>query len=475
MFLHTRPWTASDSSPEEDAQLPGVSILRPLSGLDTNLFINLCSTFEQDYPHDRYEIIFSVRDEKDEALVVAREVLERYRSSGSGVSAKILIGDVDAGVNPKINNLLRPYEESRYDILWVLDSQVNLQPSALRNSVHALCANPPPRPSPSWLRRNPHGSRVGLVHHVPFGVDARAQSLGSQVEKVFLSTTHAKMYLAINSLAVDSCVMGKSNLWRKSDLERVPDEFFGVGIDGVRAGDGEGVLGSDAFNVGRSSTTSAAANTTTATLSAARPLARFSIYLAEDNMLALSLWRPPLSLSHTLAPSSACVARTNVADIRSLTDYISRRSRWIRVRRYMVPAATYTEPFTESIVAGILGWYALSAHVGPIAFCLLHFGLWFSVDLGVYYALSQQQSQVGSNRKAIFHSWSDMGRFFGHWSLREILALPIWCFAMWGGNEVVWRGRPFRILSDSRAAVSGRARYRRGETGFGVGAGALPR
>lgn len=461
MFLHTPAKTREMSSPEEDARLPGVSILRPLSGVDTNLYLNLCSTFEQDYPRERYEVIFSVRDEGDAALPVAREVIERYASATEGAPrARIVVGDVDAGVNPKVNNLLRPYQAAKYDILWVLDSQVTLQRSALRTSVYEMERSPPPSPSPSWLRRKAHGPRVGLVHHVPFGVDAHAQSLGSQVERVFLATTHAKMYLAINSFAVDSCVMGKSNLWRKSDLERVPDAFFGVGADGVREGDGDGVLGSRAFSVagGDAGEDSPTADTAS-TLSASRPLARFSIYLAEDNMLALSLWRAPLSLSHTLAPSSACVARTNVADIRSIRDYISRRSRWIRVRRYMVPAATYTEPLTESIVAGAMGYFALRTHISLTLFMLLHFTAWFSVDLGVCYALSQKQDQ--SARRAVFSSLHEMGAFVMYWSLREVLALPIWCFAIWGGNEVVWRGRPFRILSDSRAAV-GRSRSTRG-------------
>ncbi|KAJ7225685.1 hypothetical protein GGX14DRAFT_421704, partial [Mycena pura] len=40
---------------------PGVSILRPLKGLDTNLYENLESTFTQEYPN--FEILLSVADE----------------------------------------------------------------------------------------------------------------------------------------------------------------------------------------------------------------------------------------------------------------------------------------------------------------------------------------------------------------------------------------------------------------------------
>lgn len=55
---------------------PGVSILRPLKGLDTNLYENLESTFNQEYPN--YEIIFSVADERDQALPLLQTLISRY-------------------------------------------------------------------------------------------------------------------------------------------------------------------------------------------------------------------------------------------------------------------------------------------------------------------------------------------------------------------------------------------------------------
>lgn len=65
---------------------PGVSILRPLKGLDTNLFENLESSFKQDYPN--FEILLSAADEHDEALSVARELISQYPN----VNAKVIIG-----------------------------------------------------------------------------------------------------------------------------------------------------------------------------------------------------------------------------------------------------------------------------------------------------------------------------------------------------------------------------------------------
>ena len=66
--------------------LPGVSILRPLKGLDPQLEECLDSAFRQNYP--QFEILLSVADERDPATEVARELLNQYPN----VSAKLIVG-----------------------------------------------------------------------------------------------------------------------------------------------------------------------------------------------------------------------------------------------------------------------------------------------------------------------------------------------------------------------------------------------
>lgn len=66
--------------------MPGVSILRPLKGLDTNLYENLESTFTQEYPN--YEIFLSVDHEDDQALPIVRELIAKYPN----VNAHVMIG-----------------------------------------------------------------------------------------------------------------------------------------------------------------------------------------------------------------------------------------------------------------------------------------------------------------------------------------------------------------------------------------------
>lgn len=129
----------------------------------------------------------------------------------------------------------------------------------------------------------------------------------------------------------------------------------------------------------------------------------------------------------------------------------------------MVPAATFVEPLTESIVAGLMALLAFRYFLFPLflepadstasfdttwtlaslLFLLLHFTLWHQVDLQVLAALN------GGTPLPSHERWT----FLRAWCLRELLALPIWAWAM-AGSTVEWRGRRYRILKDGRAAVA---------------------
>jgi ceramide glucosyltransferase len=110
--------------------------------------------------------------------------------------------------------LVSGYEAATSDIIWTIDSNIRIGPYAAHRSVAAL------------LSKQSDGKRVGLVHHLPTarlannGDDA---SLGSMLELHFLNCVHAKMYLAINWARVASCLIGKSNMFRKSDAGSIRD------------------------------------------------------------------------------------------------------------------------------------------------------------------------------------------------------------------------------------------------------------
>ena len=68
-------WRQLQSIPD-DSQLPAVSVLKPVHGLEAQLKENIESFFRQDYPN--FEIFFAAEDANDAALDVVREVCARY-------------------------------------------------------------------------------------------------------------------------------------------------------------------------------------------------------------------------------------------------------------------------------------------------------------------------------------------------------------------------------------------------------------
>lgn len=287
-----------------------------------------------------------------------------------------------------------PFHKSKYDILWVVDSNIQVAHGALARAVDAL--DPP---ESSFLPDKQGKRRIGLVHHVPLAFTTE-NILGARIEEAFLNTNHAKMYLAINALAIDSCVVGKSNLYRKSDINRLtatlkPSSKTSIVISQENCG-----------------------------------LPAFARFLAEDNTIAAALWHE-LDVRHSL---SCDVALNAIGDM-DVSGYIWRRIRWIRVRKHMVLAATLLEPLTESVLLGLLSaWAAGSLLSVPYwIFLPLHFLLWLILDLDVYTRLAGEPLPRS-------RLWS----FIQAWIYRELLAFPIWTFAVFG-NEVEWRGQKYRI------------------------------
>lgn len=305
-------------------------------------------------------------------------------------------------MNPKVNNLIRPYREAKHDILWVLDSNITISSGALTRAVDILTATPK------------SGKKVALVHHVPFAT-VSTPTLGAKVEEAFLNTTHAKMYLALNALALDSCVMGKSNLYRRSDVDRLDGSLK------PHTGDPQGP-------------------------STERGLKVFGKYMAEDNIIASGIWHE-LGLRHDL---SYDIAYNAIGDM-SLKEYILRRVRWIRVRKHMVLSATLLEPWTESIALGIVTALSVRWLFGTscLPFLACHFSAWILVDLDVYRSIAGHLLPQGSRTS-----------FFIAWTIRELLAFPIWLYAV-VGSQVVWRGKKYKMLRNGEvvpvkpSAISG--------------------
>jgi ceramide glucosyltransferase len=105
---------------------PGISILKPLKGLDRGAYENFASFCRQEYPE--YEILFAVSDEHDPAAPVVRRLMRDFPDT----SIRLVVGGETNGTNNKVGKLCRLAEEARYPLLIITDSDVRVRPDYLR-------------------------------------------------------------------------------------------------------------------------------------------------------------------------------------------------------------------------------------------------------------------------------------------------------------------------------------------------------
>ncbi len=104
-----------------------VTILKPIHGLDAELFENLCSFCDQDYPE--YQVIFGVQRSDDPAIDVIRRVIDRFPERDLTL---VVDGEPRTG-NPKVANLARMLEVAKYDLLFIADADMRVDRRYLRS------------------------------------------------------------------------------------------------------------------------------------------------------------------------------------------------------------------------------------------------------------------------------------------------------------------------------------------------------
>ncbi|MFZ0794164.1 MAG: glycosyltransferase, partial [Candidatus Korobacteraceae bacterium] len=144
--------------------LPPVTILKPVHGMEPMLEANLESFFRQDYPD--FEIIFGARSPDNEALVV----VDRLRAKYPDVRTQVVISGDPSWPNAKVFSLAKMIASSDNDYLVISDSDVLVGADFLRNVIPPLL--------------NP---KVGLVTCLYQGVPAsgfwsQLEALGMSVE-----------------------------------------------------------------------------------------------------------------------------------------------------------------------------------------------------------------------------------------------------------------------------------------------------
>ena len=137
-----------------------VSILMPMHGAPPMLEACIRSVLAQDHPD--FQVVFGFHSETDAGLAVLRPLLREFPR----VETTIVIEAAMAGSNPKNCNLANMIPAARHDIIVMVDSDVLLKVSDLRQICAPLC----------------DGSETGAVTCLYHGVSASGlwSDLGAQ-------------------------------------------------------------------------------------------------------------------------------------------------------------------------------------------------------------------------------------------------------------------------------------------------------
>ncbi|KAF2265124.1 hypothetical protein CC78DRAFT_532736 [Lojkania enalia] len=503
LFRHfwRKPLPASFLSTFKEDGIPHVTIIRPVKGLEPRLYECLASSLLQAYPKSKITTRFCISSRTDKSLPILERLVREYQI----YDVRILVEDEDPmlqankdalGPNPKIRNMSRAYREAKGDIVWILDCNIWVGKGVLGRMVEQLCGYSDKK-------------KFKFVHQTPVTIDLDGQNMtpeerkellggelelsgdiaastssdprnhsrgnfkrllqrgGGRLDEAFMSSSHAKFYIAINTVLIAPCIIGKSTMFRRSHLNYITSS-------------------NPARNPG---------------------IDFFSDNICEDHLIGDALWYKPQPFEkssyqpvagekvekygkHQVLFGDFCfqpISHTSVAAT------IARRVRWLRVRKFTVTLATFVEPGTESILCNLYGAYAATTlpffqglGISPtwssfFLFWLSGMAVWCLIDWIQYLLLhSAKTVELDSNtpdfirpQRTIFAISLPPDRepllkaeqrqpgmldgyrrtfreFWFAWIGREISAFPIWFWAFWGGVTVEWRGKKFWVGLDMK-------------------------
>ncbi|KAF9641476.1 Peptidase A1 [Lasiodiplodia theobromae] len=456
--------------------IPHVTVIRPVKGLEPSLYDCLAATFRQTYPPQKLTIYFCVSSRDDPAYPTLQRLIDDFPSFDAKILVEtddpLLNGSADRddasrppmGPNPKIRNMSRAYSEAKGDIVWILDCNVWVGRGVCGRMVDTLCGY-------GGRRKNKFVHQLPLVvdtDMVPLGEESQGllngdanghahvassstashelrtpadqsrilQLGGGRLEELFMSSSHAKFYTAINTVLIAPCIVGKSNMFRRSHLNALtgPLPQHAEGID------------------------------------------FFSENICEDHLIGDRLWKqqiPAEKSGESWGKHAMCFGDLAIQPMAgmSVAEYVARRVRWLRVRKFTVTLATLVEPGTESFLCSLYGAFAVTTlpffrdSLGIPQTWTAFWALWFAnvavwcfVDWTLYRKLHSAHSIEVDECTPPFarppKTPNSTRRPFGEWFLawlgREGLAWPVWAWAVYGGVTVKWRGKRFWVGLDMK-------------------------
>lgn len=157
------------------ASYPSVSILKPVKGLDPDMYAAFASHCKQDYPGE-YEILFGVGSMEDAAV----EAIKKLQREFSEQAVRIVVCPQVLGANGKVGNLVQMVAEARYDHLLINDSDIRVSSKYLRNVMPVFAT--------VSKTEKPVGMVTALYRGRSHGKPGKSGTLGSRLEALGIAT-----------------------------------------------------------------------------------------------------------------------------------------------------------------------------------------------------------------------------------------------------------------------------------------------
>src|ERR1035437_1925957 len=183
--------------PLPESNLPPVSILKPLKGVDPEIWESFCSHCEQDYPE--FQLIFGVSEPADPAIEVVRKLQAKYPN----LPIELIVCDRVLGANIKVSNLVQMLPAARHELLLINDSDIRVPSDYLRKAIAPL-----------------RDASLGMVTCLYRG--AAAPTLGSRLEALGIGTDFVPGVLSARFLERGLHFgLGSTLAFRRRDLEAI--------------------------------------------------------------------------------------------------------------------------------------------------------------------------------------------------------------------------------------------------------------
>jgi ceramide glucosyltransferase len=192
-FLQEQRSAAEDGP----AFLPPISILKPLKGIDPEMYESFRSQCRQDYP--QHQIIFGVSNADDPAVEVVRKLIGEFRP---GMISLVVCPEI-LGMNRKVSSLAQMLNAAENEYLIVNDGDIRVEQDYLRRVIAPL-ADP----------------QVGMVTCLYRGI--AGPTLGSRLEALGISTDFCAGVLAAKELEGGIRFgLGSTLAFRRADLKNI--------------------------------------------------------------------------------------------------------------------------------------------------------------------------------------------------------------------------------------------------------------